>query len=488
MLIKSPADRILFGLKLREQRKLKGYSLVELSEKTGISVSYLNEIEKGKKHPSKGKLEVLIKDLEVDPLKWNQDQTPSNLEPVQALLQSNFLNELPLELFGIDIAKIAELIADAPAKVGAFIATILDISRSHSIQEKSFFIGAMRAYQEILYNYFDEVEKASHSFRDTYLEDTLPTNEKLISILRDLYGIEVSEGVLSSYPNLSTFRAVFDPKKKVVYLNKGLTHVQKRFQLLKEIAFAHLELKERDVTSTLSKVKNFDEVLNHTKAMHFAAGVLLPEAEMKKSLDYIFSENEFPKEAIPQMIERLGVTPEMFFVRLTTLLPKLYDIKSLFFIRLKKVKDKDEFIMDKELHLDRKHYPRGMPKGAQFCRRWLGIKLINNLGSNKFLFDLQKVENVETKERYLEISFARTGNEVSNTGSISATLGVLINTKIEKEIKFLNSDQIPFKIVSHTCESCGIKDCKERVVEAIELERKKYKQDVQDSLNKLLEK
>ncbi|MCH9024924.1 MAG: hypothetical protein IH931_06280, partial [candidate division Zixibacteria bacterium] len=43
------------------------------------------------------------------------------LAPVGDLLKSNFLNELPLDLFGIELSKVVEIIANAPIRVGAFI-------------------------------------------------------------------------------------------------------------------------------------------------------------------------------------------------------------------------------------------------------------------------------------------------------------------------------------------------------------------------------
>ncbi len=55
--------KIIFGLKLRQLRHEKGYSLVELAEKAGISISYINEIEKGKKYPKAEKIMTLAKAL-----------------------------------------------------------------------------------------------------------------------------------------------------------------------------------------------------------------------------------------------------------------------------------------------------------------------------------------------------------------------------------------------------------------------------------------
>ena len=44
-------QKIILGLKVRQLRQEKGWNFEELSRQTGISVSYLNEIEKGKKYP-----------------------------------------------------------------------------------------------------------------------------------------------------------------------------------------------------------------------------------------------------------------------------------------------------------------------------------------------------------------------------------------------------------------------------------------------------
>ena len=66
MSVKHPNDKILFGLKVKQLRVKKGLSFAELSQKTGISVSYLNEIEKGKKYPKRDKIRGLADVLNAD--------------------------------------------------------------------------------------------------------------------------------------------------------------------------------------------------------------------------------------------------------------------------------------------------------------------------------------------------------------------------------------------------------------------------------------
>lgn len=48
MLSENQTIRLILGFKVRYLRQQKGYSYQELSEQTGLSTSYLNDIEKGK--------------------------------------------------------------------------------------------------------------------------------------------------------------------------------------------------------------------------------------------------------------------------------------------------------------------------------------------------------------------------------------------------------------------------------------------------------
>ena len=48
--------KTVFGLKLKQQRQKKNWSLQDLAVKTGLSKSYLNEIENGKKYPKHDKI------------------------------------------------------------------------------------------------------------------------------------------------------------------------------------------------------------------------------------------------------------------------------------------------------------------------------------------------------------------------------------------------------------------------------------------------
>jgi len=57
--------KLIFGLKLKQIRTDKNLSLFGLSKISGLSKSYLNEIEKGKKYPKTDKIIILSEKLDM---------------------------------------------------------------------------------------------------------------------------------------------------------------------------------------------------------------------------------------------------------------------------------------------------------------------------------------------------------------------------------------------------------------------------------------
>jgi transcriptional regulator with XRE-family HTH domain len=75
------AETTTFGRKIRHLRQLRGITLTQLAEITGHSLSYLSEIESGKrKQPRKDVLLELSKALNVDPKFLLDDEAVSVFE------------------------------------------------------------------------------------------------------------------------------------------------------------------------------------------------------------------------------------------------------------------------------------------------------------------------------------------------------------------------------------------------------------------------
>ena len=76
---------------MRQIRIAQKLSFKDLAKETGMSVSYLNEIEKGKKYPKVDKVKKLSAALGVEKEELESLELPQQLAPLSELLQSNFL-------------------------------------------------------------------------------------------------------------------------------------------------------------------------------------------------------------------------------------------------------------------------------------------------------------------------------------------------------------------------------------------------------------
>ena len=477
--VKSLNNKIIFGLKVRQLRLDQGLSFAELAKTSGVSVSYLNEIEKGKKFPKPNKIEGLSKALSVTAESLTSNDLPHALAPIEDLLQSNFLNELPLELFGIDLIKVVEIIANAPIRVGAFISTLVEISRNYALREDHFYFAALRSYQELHYNYFEDIEQAVLDFsKENGLDENQAVSISAVEhILKKKYKYNIVEDGLKQYPEFNNMRSVFIPKKKQLLLNGAINSAQLQFQYGKELGFNYLGLKDRSLTSSLIQVKSFDMVLTHARAAYFSVALFMNKATFIDGLSNFFNRKKWNGQAFMELMNKYNAAPEMFFQRLTNVIPHHFGIKGLFLLRILHDPKKDNFEIDKELHMQRKHHPHSNGLQEHYCRRWMSVSLLQDL--NKMQADgkhtgtivgAQRSRYFGTEDEYLCITLARSANPHSKY-NVSVTLGMIIDDDLRSKIKFVDDSAINLKIVNTTCQRCAVKDCKERMVAPIVLER-----------------
>ena len=124
--------KTVFGLKMKQFRQKKNYSLQDLANLTGVSKSYLNEIENGKKHPKHDKIAQLAAALNCTYDDLVSTKLDKSLAPIAEIIQSDFFKEIPLDLFGINKSNLISIISDAPKKVTAFINTLIEISQNYN--------------------------------------------------------------------------------------------------------------------------------------------------------------------------------------------------------------------------------------------------------------------------------------------------------------------------------------------------------------------
>ncbi len=484
MSVKSNNERIILGLKVKQLRQDLQLSFAALALQTGMSVSYLNEIEKGKKFPKPDKVEQLAKALNTTAKVLTNGELGRHLEPVEELLRSNFLHDLPLDLFGIELGKIAEIIASAPAQVGAFISALLELSRTYSVREENFYFAALRAYLELHENYFEDIEKAVSRFSEAnQLGNSRPLAPDLLArLLRQGYGYTVLVNGLDAFQDLDHLRAVYLPESQKLLLSSRLKTPQQAFQFGKELGFQTLQITNRAKTSSLLKAHSFEEVLNHSKATYFSVALLLPLEDFKQRLQAFFQLPAWDGKAFIQLMQHYNASPEMLYHRMTNVIPKFLGIPKLFFLRFLHDPGQQEFIIDKELHLNRRHQPHGNAVQEHYCRRWISLSLLSDLHrmqqEGKYteqIVNVQRSRYIGTTDEYLCLTLARPGYP-SPERNVSLTLGLLINEDVKREIKWLDDPAIQLREVHTTCERCSLNSCEERsAAPSIVQKKEKYK-------------
>ncbi|MEO0898429.1 MAG: XRE family transcriptional regulator, partial [Bacteroidota bacterium] len=378
MVINKQNIKLIFGLKLKQLRVQKGLSFAQLSKAAGVSVSYLNEIEKGKKYPKTDKIIALAQALDVSYDQLVSLKLSKKMAPIAELLNSGILESLPLELFGLEPSTLLELISNAPTKINAFISTILKMARNYEMSRENFFLAALRGYQELHDNYFEELEEAVVEFGKTYTLDTFPSHLDLKHLLENEFGYSIQPIPLHDYQKLSPFRSVFLTGKNHLFIHPELTETQQAFLFGKELGFQFLKLAERPRTASMFEVKSFEEVLNNFKASYFSVALLIKQQEIIKDIKQLFSKATWEESEFLAIMEKYKSSPEMFLSRMTNILPKFFQVENIFFLRFNQdlSRGDDYYAITKEIHLNRMHSPHRNEVEEHYCRRWVSIKIL----------------------------------------------------------------------------------------------------------------
>jgi DNA-binding Xre family transcriptional regulator len=448
--------RIIFGLKLKKLRTDKKLSLQELSAKSGISVSYLNEIENGKKYPKPDKINELAKALETTYDQLVSLKINKNLTPVVQVLNLKIINDFLFETFGVDKGLLMSMMASAPTRLSALINSVFEIARNYNLQEEHFYFSCLRSYQEMNDNYFEDIEQAVENFR---AESGIVTGTQLSSadyarLLTEKFNYRLEETDFIEYPRLRGFRSVFVKGEKPALLyNVKLTEQQKIFLFGRELGFAYLKIEKRPLTTSWLKVESFDHVLNNFRGSYFAQALHVNKVELIKDLEELFEQTTWNPDFIVQLLDKYNTSPEMLFQRVSNLLPKYFGFNELYFIRYSsKEPSKHLKEISKELHLSRNQVDLEYIISEQNYRRWVTKTLMRYLdkkwadsNSKTTLVDAFISRN-EEQEDYLTISILRPMPELNNNAN-SVTIGFVITEAVRKRVKFLNDPALKFEKV-----------------------------------------
>ncbi|HXV42692.1 MAG TPA: helix-turn-helix domain-containing protein, partial [Anaerolineae bacterium] len=231
---------MIFGMKVRQARQEAGLSLSEFASRCDLSPSYVTEIEKGRKYPKTDKIMKMAGVLGKSYDDLVSIKLASSLTYLETILSSPLLSQFPFEEFDLEIADLVNLFTRAPDKASALLHAVLEIGRQYDMKEEHFLRAALRSYQEIHENYFQELEDAASEFaRQFQLGADLPLSlASLQEIISHTFGYQLDEALLAEQGALSGYRSVFiEGAKPKLLLNAALHPRQIKFILARELGY-----------------------------------------------------------------------------------------------------------------------------------------------------------------------------------------------------------------------------------------------------------
>lgn len=486
--------RLLFGLKLRQMRLDKRLTQNELGDRAGLSQSYINEIEKGKKYPKTEKIIALAKAMDTTYDVLVSLQLNKKMEPIYQLLRSDLLTELPLSMFGIEPGDLLELLSEAPVKLSAFISTVVEMARNYDVDLPHFYFTVMRTYQEMHDNYFEDIEEAADAFlRESGLPPGELVNETFLSdYLTRHYDYQIVPFTEDTFPSLMRLRSAFVPHEKLLLLNQTLTADQQAFTLGRELAFQYMNLTARPLTSTWVEVDSFEQVLNNFRASYFAGAILIRRDALRLELESLLSLRTWQEasDALMAMMNQFQATPETLLLRMSNLLPHYFGVDEFVFLRFEQQDGSDIVNLTREIHLSRLHNPHGTT-AEHYCRRWVSLtnlqELEQQVKQNTYrgpLLRAQLSEYIGTQNTYFMVAFTRPLTPIRNLNH-SVALGILVNEASRSRIRFLDDPAVRRREVSESCERCPLTDCAERVAPPTVLKRQQRVAAIKQTLSAL---
>lgn len=494
--------RLIFGLKLKQLRTERGLSTYDLANRTGLSPSYLNEIEKGKKYPKTEKVFALAKALDTDYDALVSLKVSKHLEPVVELLNSNMLSELPFDLFGIEPGYFLEVMANAPTKLSAFISTLIEIGRNYDLKVEQFYFSVLRTYQAMHDNYFEDLELEADAF---LAEHPLPRKPIecpvwLADVLTNEYGFSIQSYDATTQPTLATLRSVYLPEKHTLLINNRLSNEQRAFTLAREVGYRRLNSTVRPLESSVLEARSFDEVLNNFRASYFARAVLIPRQQLLDELTDMVAQPVWDNDRLLRAMKPLAVTPEMFLLRITNLLTSQFGLKDLFFLRFNNQTDTlrpdtsladMRFQLTKELHLSRLHTPHGTARDEHYCRRQVSVTILNELRllqqsghwDGQPICRAQRITFTTSGNAYFVFSIAKSSPPTPANSSIN--IGFPLTDSVRSVFQFIDDPAIPDTLVGETCERCPLTDCTVRAAPPVVLIQQQRTEAIQHTIETL---
>jgi XRE family transcriptional regulator, fatty acid utilization regulator len=262
--------------------------------------------------------------------------------------------------------------------------------------------------------------------------------------------------------------------------------------LARELGYRVLGLAERAMTSSWIEVDSFEQVLNNFRASYFAGALLLDRESLRADLTQYFAKPKFRAADLLALLKGYEVTAELFFHRLTELLPHFFGLDQLFFVRLSRGGPRETPRLTKYLNLSASPVPYKVGGAEHYCARWPGLKALDQIGAGaptggrRFAVVAGRSRFVVGGAAFLSLAVARP-LAIQPEGGSSVELGLLDDAKLREVVRFAGDPNIASIDVGLTCERCPLprSECADRRAPAALWRREREQDDKRRALAEL---
>ena len=486
--------RTILAIKLKRLRKQRGLTLGEVSQATGLSVSYLAEIEGGKKYPKPDRILQLAAALQTPYDELTSSRLEHDFEELHSFINAPALRNFPFDFFGVPASDLVKLLARSPAEVTALIRTVHEVAHQYDFGVEHFLHAALRSYVELTDNEYPQIEQEAERFAQTLARSGKGARSEDDALRRWVLsnGIEeIDEATLASRPGLRQFRSILLERPPVrLLLNPMLSASQKKFVLAREAGYRVLGLKARSFTAPPDREDSFEQVRNDSQASYFAGALLLPRKALAADLRAFFRLPTWQPAVLVGLLHKYRVTPETLMYRISQLAPAEFHLRAHF---LKFAEVEGQIRVVKLVNLSGLPMLSGMYAKEQYCRRWLATRLLGEFRRRERRQDaiaphvgVQYSRFAETADTYFNFGMAL-AQPLDPAVAISLTVGCKADDQLHKAIRFAKDPTIPQIVVGGTCERCGLDtaSCADRAAAPVIYLRERARDEAREELQQL---
>ncbi len=475
--------RYILGIKVRKFRTLKGCSLSDLSAMSGLSRSYINDIEQGKKYPQADKMYALSQALQVS----YDDLVSLRLDGEYAVLNELFLsdrmNDIPLDALGFDTDTLFQMLIKAPQKTQLILNNVANLAWTQDMSRKEFLRSAFLSYKETYNNYFKKIEIDAQDFRRGFLKSYSKFDfESLSDYIKNIYRIEVCEE--PKMKHLTGVNSLMIENKKKLILHPLLSSNERKSAILKEIYSRRRKNAKQFKYENNFISDSFDGIFNEMLSDSFALAVLIAWDEFKEDLQFLFEQKTWPAEFYESIKKKYAVDDAMIIRRMGNVLKKEFGINKYTITNVGKKKGEERFYFQLELKF--MEHTRAYKTQRNLCKKGIATSIVtdNLKNSNASKFHVQNVRINVNGVEFVFFQISTYVNDAVAGSDFSINLMVLVNDVLKEKIHFL--DTLPTVHNGIACESCSIPDCDFRASEPIIIQEREEAERQKKAIDKFV--